>query len=330
MGLDLPSKPKLSLSKSHRIGVFCGGTSSERVISKRSGHAVIQALKRSGYCVSELDPAKPAQVSRLVNSIDIAFLTLHGAGGEDGTIQEWLEKRGKPYVGSGANSSRLAYDKIKTKRILIQRRIPTAPFIILQRGSRWQEALKKFGCPCFIKPPREGSSIGILSVSILSPSTLKKIKARLQVYGELMAERTLEGAEYTVGILGQKALPVVELRPKSLFYDFKAKYTSGMTDYIVPAEISVSFARKLQNIATRTHKALGLRDLSRIDLKVDRAGNPFVLEANSIPGFTEFSLLPKAAKACGLSFEALCCRLVSLAIRRKPLTSHRVKKVKTK
>ena len=327
----LSLKPKLFLSKRFHIGVFCGGTSSEREISKRSGRAVIQALKRSGFRVTALDPVKPREMKKRLSEIEAAFIALHGEGGEDGTIQAFLEKNRKSYVGSCAAPSRLAFDKIKTKRILIKNHIPTAPFIVLRQGSAsWLAQVKKFGLPCFIKPSREGSSIGVISVTQWDRKTEKQIRDSLLQYKELLVERTLEGAEYTVGILGQKALPVVELRPKSTFYDFRAKYTSGMTDYIVPAEISGTFAKKLQRIALKTHQVLGLRDLSRVDMKVDEKGNPFVLEANSIPGFTEFSLLPKAAKADGLSFDELCCKLVSYALKRNPEVGQYGKKIKTK
>ena len=176
----------------------------------------------------------------------------------------------------------------------------------------WKKKLQNFGTPAFLKPVADGSSVGVFPVHDLAKS-VKKIRRELAHFGRLLAERKIEGREFTVGILGRKALPVIELISSREFFDFKAKYTPGITRHEVPARIPAALARKLRRIALKAHRSLGLRDFSRVDLMVDRQGRPFVLEANSIPGMTSLSLLPEAARAAGISFENLCMRLVRRA-----------------
>lgn len=309
------SNPKSGSSKNLKIGVLFGGRSSERKISLRSGRAVHQALVRSGYSTLCIDPANSRKMRRALGRIDLAFLALHGHGGEDGIIQERLERSGIPYVGSDAVGSRRAFDKRTAKNLFQKKRIPTPDFVII-RISDWRRKLARFPTPYFVKPLRDGSSIGVFSVEDLSESA-ETIRQALKQYGELLVERKIEGREFTVGVLGRKALPVVELVPKRSFYDYRAKYTKGMTEYRVPAPIPRKLTRRLQRIALVVHRTLGLRDMSRVDMMVDRKGRPYVLEANSIPGFTELSLLPKAARAGGISFERLCSNLVSWAWERR-------------
>ncbi len=312
------SKPKLSFSKQLRVGVVCGGTSSERRISLKSGRAVSKALKDAGLCVLFMDPARRSSWRTQLSRIDVAFIALHGLGGEDGTIQRYFEQKKKPYTGADPRASYLAFDKLQTKKILNQKKISTADWKILKGAKAYLDA-RKFKTPFFVKPLQEGSSIGVYEVTNLD-SQWKLIQKSLQKYGEVMIERSIMGPEYTVGVLGKEALPVVELRPRGAFYDYHSKYTSGMTEYLVPAPIRSALSAKLQRLALRVHRALGLRDLSRIDFKVDaKSGRAFVLEANSIPGFTEFSLLPKAARSKGISFPELCESLVRMAYQRKNL-----------
>ncbi len=312
----LPSKQKLSSLHKIQIGVFCGGTSSEKKVSLRSGKAVYEALKRSGMQARMVDPSKVTSWSKIKKQFDVAFLALHGEGGEDGEIQNRLARLRIPFTGSDASSSRIAFDKLLTKIRLIQHRVPTPVFSLITRRN-YKKIISCFTPPFFVKPLREGSSIGVFEITDGDVSEAR-ISQSLKKYSQLLLERTIEGPEYTVGILGNKALPVVEMRPKGAFYDYHSKYTKGMTQYLVPAPISKSLANRLQRMALKSHRALKLRDLSRIDFKVDRkTGGIFVLEANSIPGFTEFSLLPKAAKCEGISFETLCQTLVFFAISRR-------------
>ncbi|OGW80745.1 MAG: hypothetical protein A2Z83_01375 [Omnitrophica bacterium GWA2_52_8] len=242
------------------------------------------------------------------------FIALHGKGGEDGQIQQYLDRKKVPYVGSGPRASYRAYNKIASKKILTKKNIPTAEYAELHPAA-WQRQMSSIGLPVCVKPVYEGSSIGVFFVEDLKKSA-EKVKRAFRMYGSMMAEKKIDGREFTVGILGRRALPVIELKPKRQFYDYCAKYTKGMTRYEVPARIPRRLARKMQKIALRTHAALGLRDLSRVDLMLDRQGRIFVLEANSIPGFTEFSLLPKAAAAAGIPFGEVCLGLLGRALKR--------------
>lgn len=319
MPQELSSNPKLkkpeSLNSLLKVAVLCGGSSSERKISLRSGKAVYAALCRAGFKTTRLDPRNwPKTVSSLKKN-DVVFVALHGKGGEDGVLQKKLDKLNIPYIGSNARSSWNAFDKAVSKKIFLKNRIPT-PAGVVAPESGWEKKFFALQPPLFVKPAREGSSIGVFQIEDLSQGA-EKIKRSLKRYGTLLVEKKIDGREFTVGILGSKALPVVEMKPKEGFYDYKAKYTKGMTKYQVPAKIPSGLAKKMQKIALRVHKSLGLRDFSRVDIMTDRRGNPYVLEANSIPGFTELSLLPKAAQAVGISFEDLCAKLVGFALKRK-------------
>lgn len=300
-----------------RIGVLSGGTSSERVISLRSGRAVSTSLAGQGFRVIGIDPRDEPRAEEKLRQIDLAFLALHGKGGEDGTIQERLEKAGISYVGSDGRGSRLAFDKIEAKKRFRRAGIPTPRWRTFDRKS-WRE-LQNFPTPFFVKPVADGSSIGVFLVEDF-PKSVEKIIRALDEYPLLFAEEKIGGREFTVGILGARALPVVELRPKGEFYDYKSKYTAGMTEYLVPAPIPAAWGRRFQRLALQVHRTLGLRDFSRVDLMADPHGKPYILEANTIPGFTELSLLPKAAREAGISFDELCLRLIKMAWRRNGKT----------
>lgn len=296
-----------------RIGVLTGGDSSERAISLRSGKAVFKGLLQNGFKTCRIDPRNKFRAQKALSQVDLAFIALHGKGGEDGSIQRRLERLGIPYVGSDEHGSRLAFNKVEAKKVFERAGIPTPPWKVVNQRS-WQ-TLEDFPTPFFVKPVANGSSIGVFLVEDFKRSAEKLMQAFKQ-YPVLLIERQIVGRELTVGILGKGALPVVELRPKRRFYDYRAKYTRGMTEYLVPAPIPDSWRRKFQKLALKVHEVLGLRDFSRIDLMVDRNGEGYVLEANTIPGFTELSLLPKAAREAGISFENLCLRLVQMAWRR--------------
>ncbi len=301
-----------------RIGVFLGGTSKERPISIKSGAAIYEALLKAGQKAVLIDTANGFQSQLKDKSIDVAFLALHGTGGEDGTIQSVLQRYGIPYTGSGPKASKSAFNKELSKRILKRARIPTPDYAILTK-TNWRRITGKWKIPYVVKPLEEGSSIGIFFVERKGAGGAK-IRSGLNRYGRLMIERKMAGREFTVGVLGRQALPVIELRPKRRFYDFKAKYTKGMTEYLAPAPITDNLRKRLQRLALKTHRALGLSGFSRVDFKMDSENKPYVLEANSIPGFTETSLLPKAARCVGMSFEHLCLYLLDQAFqsKRKP------------
>jgi D-alanine-D-alanine ligase len=300
--------------KNLKVGVLCGGISSERAVSLRSGRAVSGALKRAGISVFRTDPKFSLDFKKALLRMDIAFIALHGQGGEDGSIQKRLEEAEIPYIGSDAKASWLAFNKAEAKRKFKKAGIPTPDWLMVH-SKNWRK-LETFGTPFFIKPVANGSSIGVFLVEDLAHSAVKITRAH-RTYGALLAEKRIDGREFTVGILGTQSLPVIELRPKRVFYDYCAKYTKGMTEYLVPAPIPSSWRRKLQDLAQRTHKALALRDFSRVDMMMDHKGRAYVLEANTIPGFTELSLLPKAAREAGISFKDLCLRLLQMALARK-------------
>jgi D-alanine-D-alanine ligase len=297
--------------KGIRIGVLEGGLSSERSVSLRSGRAIKQALRSAGIRPVSVDPGRRARFRKLLARLDLAFIALHGAGGEDGTIQNLLERRGIAYIGSDAAGCRNSFDKRVSKRLFSSHGIPTPAAVIVNRRN-WRRKAARFGPPFFVKPLREGSSVGVFLVEDLRRAAAR-IRAALARYGELLLERRIEGREVTVGILGRRALPVVELRPRRAFYDYVAKYTKGMCRYLVPAPLAAPAARRIQRVALAAHRRLGLRDFSRVDLMLDRRGRPYVLEVNSIPGFTERSLLPKAARAAGIGFTELCLELLTAA-----------------
>ncbi len=291
-----------------------GGASSEREVSLRSGQAVCGAFKRLGLDVHGVDARNGFRKQLSSTKPRMVFIALHGRGGEDGAVQKVLEELDIPYIGSTPRASLQAFDKLKSKKIFDLHNIPTPPWICLTRKN-WEANWKKLSPPVFLKPVREGSSIGIILAK-----TERDYEAGLEVslkqYSSVLVERKITGREFTVGILGEKALPVLELKTKREFYDYEAKYTKGLTEYFVPASIGEDLSNTLRTLAEKVHKELGLRDFSRVDIMMDSAGRPYVLEANSIPGFTETSLLPKAAKAAGIDFDHLCLELVELASRR--------------
>ena len=312
--MDTTSHTQSIVESVGKVGVLLGGKSRERPISLKSGRAVYKALKNSGIDVIKIDTANGFRSGLKHTPIDLAFVALHGSGGEDGAIQRILERFRVPYVGSNPTASACAFEKSKAKKLFIRHGIPTADYAVVTRGN-WRRLLGKWSPPYVIKPVDEGSSIGVVFVEDKKEEK-RKIESSLRRYPRLIIERKIEGREFTVGILGEQALPVIELKPKRKFYDYKAKYTKGLTDYLIPAPISESLAARLQSIALKAHRILRLRDLSRVDIMTNEREEPFVLEVNSIPGFTETSLLPKAARQIGIEFDELCLRLLELAARR--------------
>ncbi len=297
------------------IGVLMGGYSSEREISLKSGQAVSQALKQQGYIVKEIDITEQDEnkiAEQILDSkIDKAFITLHGKLGEDGTIQSILEKINISYVGSGVQPSRLAINKIETKKVLQENGIA------VPKSRDRSHFLKSGTCPyflpCVIKPVDEGSSIGISLVKE-EGQWASALQNALRYNSDIFCEEYIKGRELTVGILGEEPLPVIEICTEKEFFNFTAKYNKGMTKYIVPAQISRDMAVELQTIALKVHKIIGCKDFSRVDFILSDEGIPYVLEINTIPGFTETSLLPMAAKQAGISFQQLCQQLIEMNI----------------
>lgn len=315
MPQEFTLNPKFASLKSLKVGVILGGVSSERTISIRSGKAVIQALKRLGIQTVMIDPKYKSRMNQRLKAIDVAFIALHGKGGEDGEIQKTLDRKKIPYAGSAPVPHLNSFDKLKSKRIFSRGHVPSPQYWLLRR-SDWRKKLPAVKWPVFIKPLQEGSSVGVFEIANLE-SAKSKLKKAFKHYPELLAEKAVEGREFTVGILDDKPLPAIELIPSRDFFDYKAKYTPGMTRYEIPVSLSGSEETRLKRIALKAHKALKLRDFSRVDLMRDGTGRFYVLEVNSIPGLTEMSLLPKAARAAGISFEELCSRVLINALKRE-------------
>jgi len=299
-----------------RVGVLAGGPSNERDISLRSGKAVHDALIGEGVDAVLLDVGSDIRNMIKREPIDVAFIALHGRFGEDGTVQNILESLGMPYTGSGVEASRLALDKIAAKQVFTDSMIPVPRHEVVSKTRYDADKISRLGLPVAVKPQFEGSSIG-LSVVREKDALEAAIDKALEYDDNALVEEYIDGRELTVGILEDKALPVIEIVTKGKIYDYSAKYSDPETKYLVPAPISDAQSLKAQELGVRAHTALGCRCFSRIDMMMDSSGALFVLEANTIPGMTERSLLPKAAGAKGLNFGALCIILVKDALQRR-------------
>lgn len=300
------------------IGVILGGPSAERAVSLCTGKAIADALRLRGHRVIEIGEHGPIEEGIFTNRIDIAFIALHGSYGEDGTIQKFLEDLDIPYTGSGPVASHNALDKTAAKRIFIENNIPTPEYIVTtcEDSAILDKIEKQFSFPVVIKPLDSGSSIGLSIVK--APEDLATAQDEAFKYNSrIIIERYIPGHEITVGILGEAPLPVIEIVPKEGHYSYEAKYTKGMTEYIVPARLPSDIYMSVQHIGKEAHRVLGCRDFSRVDMRLDPDGEPWVLEVNTIPGFTETSLFPKAARALGIEFGQLCEWILSLAWERR-------------
>ena len=303
-----------------KIGVLMGGRSGERKISLRSGKNVLAALKRQGLKAVGIDVGPDVARKLISQKIEVAFVILHGKYGEDGTIQGLLEMMNIPFTGSGVLASALAMHKGYSKKIFKEEGIPTPEFLWVKSGDDLEKAAyqaqDELGLPLIIKPLEEGSSIGVAIVKNYQDAVAGFIKLHRK-YGELIAERFIPGMNITVGILGSgqraRALPILELIPKNEFYDFKAKYTKGMTEFIIPARLPGSLYRKAQETALAAHHVLGCNGWSRVDAIVDRAGTPFILEVNTLPGMTDLSDLPAEAKVEGMSYDDVVLEILASA-----------------
>ncbi len=294
-----------------KVCVLLGGPSAEREVSLRSGAAVARALRSLGWRVDEVDP-----VGRwsLPAGTDAVFVALHGTYGEDGTVQEELEGFGVAYTGCGVEASRLAFDKVLTKERLVAAGVPTAPHVVIGgAGAPWPEGWEP---PLVVKPVRQGSSVGLRFVDERGGWADALVEC-LRHDTEALVEPRILGREVTVGVLDGRALPVVEVRPRSGAYDYRSKYTTGETEYLCPAPFDDEVTARLQAAGLAAFEAVGGRDYARVDVMVGEGGKPFVLEVNTLPGMTETSLLPKAAAAAGIPFPELCSRMVDLAMRRR-------------
>ncbi|MCX7823864.1 MAG: D-alanine--D-alanine ligase [Syntrophobacterales bacterium] len=306
-----------------RVAILAGGFSAEREVSLSSGFQVSKALNPERYEVLMYDPAHDlVKLAQNAENIDVAMIMLHGRGGEDGTIQGFLEALGIPYQGSRVLGSAIAMNKIISKYLYIQAGLPVAPYMVCRIGDQPDEAIirERIGFPLVVKPEQEGSSIGVTIVR--EPKELKEALEKAWSYDrQCLLEKYLPGREITVGVLGNsppRALPPIEIRPSAgfEFFDYTAKYQAGATEEICPAPISENLTLKCQEYALRAHKALCCEDYSRTDMILHN-GEFYILETNTIPGMTSTSLFPQAARVAGLSFSELLDTLIELAMEKR-------------
>jgi D-alanine-D-alanine ligase len=291
--------------KYQNVGVLMGGPSAEREVSLNSGKAVARGLQKAGYDVTSIDLT--GYEVDLPAGIQAVFVALHGEFGEDGRVQQILQDGSVPYTGSGPDASRRSFDKSLSKQIFREHDLPVPRYeIISNAGAR------TIPLPAVTKPLRQGSSIGVNIVSD-EAAWEKAFADSLSYDGEVIVEEFVQGSEITVGVVGDQVLPVVEIRPLAGHYSYEAKYTKGKTDYVVPAEIPGEWAATCQDLGLRAFQALGCRGMGRVDFRMRPDGEFLILELNNIPGFTETSLLPKAAQAMGIEFPELCDRIMNMA-----------------
>ncbi|WP_177505759.1 D-alanine--D-alanine ligase family protein [Anaerosinus sp.] len=306
--------------KEKKIVVLMGGPSAEREVSLNTGKAILQALKNKEYNAVGLE----IEPTRLFDQLkeckcDIVFNAIHGKYGEDGYLQGALELLGIPYTGSGVLANALAMDKVVSKRLFVAGNVSTPRFTVYERSDLSEnitkEIIQEYSLPVVIKASTQGSSIGVSIVE--NVDDLKRAIEDSFKYSEhILVEEFIQGRELTVAVWGDKeksALPIIEIVPHSGKYDYRSKYTKGATDYIVPAKIDDNLTEKIQAMSLKTFKLLGCKGIARIDVMLGADNVPYVLEVNTVPGMTETSLVPKAAKAIGISFEELCEKLLLMA-----------------
>ncbi|MDP3420616.1 MAG: D-alanine--D-alanine ligase [Thiobacillus sp.] len=294
-----------------KVAVMLGGTSAERPVSLNSGNAVLAALTRQGVDAHAFDPANRNLGDLISGEFDRVFIALHGRYGEDGCMQGALELLNLPYTGSGVMASAIGMDKWRTKLLWRAAGLPTADWDILVADSDFAAIEKRLGLPIFVKPAREGSSIGMSKVT--EAGTLKAaFEVAVEHDALVLAEKFIDGAEFTVGILGTTALPLIRLQPakEKAFYDFEAKYLRDDTQYHCPAGLPDAQEMALRHLALDAFRLVEGRGWGRVDVMLDSLGNPYLLEVNTSPGMTDHSLVPMAARVAGLSFDQLCIAIL--------------------
>jgi D-alanine-D-alanine ligase len=298
------------------VGVLYGGRSAEREVSLMSGSGVCEALRSAGVDAHLFDTGTRTLVDLINAGFDRVFIALHGRHGEDGTLQGMLELMGLPYTGSGPLASSLAMDKIMTKKVWFEQDLPTPGFAVLTQDTNLESVVDDLGLPLIIKPPHEGSTLGVTKVA-KTEELLAAYRLAAQYDREVLAEKFIEGRELTVPLLGQreslKALPIIEIVAPAGNYDYGHKYVSNDTQYICPAQLDAGLTQKILQLAEQAYEALGCEGWGRADFMLDAQGMPWLLEMNTSPGMTSHSLVPMGAKAAGMSYVELCMTILSSA-----------------
>jgi D-alanine-D-alanine ligase len=297
-----------------KVAVLMGGHSAERAISLQSGNAVLKALQAAGIDAHGLDAADRKLVDELQNGgYARVFIALHGRGGEDGVMQGLLDVMGLPYTGSGVLGSALAMDKLRTKQVWESAGIPTPAFVILHDEADLETIQNTLDYPVIVKPAREGSSIGISRVD--SDAQLKTAwQLALRYDADVLAEQWIEGEEYTAGLLAEEVLPLIRLETPNTFYDYAAKYEADTTRYLIPCGLDEDRETRLQGQSLAAFNATGASGWGRVDFMLDAGGQPWFIEVNTVPGLTDHSLVPMAAKAAGMDFTRLVCRILETTL----------------
>lgn len=296
-----------------KVAVLMGGPSAEREVSFKSGRAVLNALHKAGVDAVGVDADSDVLDRLKALGVDRVFIALHGRWGEDGVIQGALEVLGIPYTGSGVLGSALAMDKLRSKQIWMAAGIPTPDYVDICDADALTSVSNRIGLPAFVKPNREGSSIGVSKCA--SEAELQQAWEQARALDdELFAERYVDGAELTVGILAEDALPIIHLQTPRTFYDYQAKYEAEDTQYLCPSGLRVDLEARLQDTAKQAFDVLGCTGWGRVDLILDTDDTPYFLEVNTVPGMTDHSLVPMAARAAGLEFEELVQRILETSL----------------
>ena len=330
-----------------KVAVLMGGRSSEREISLRTGQGIAQALRSLGHDVvavdaadghllppgeedrgalpvSALEPAGEVALARAetLAGADVVLIALHGSTGENGTLQALLDLTGKPYTGSGMLASALAMNKAMAKRLFESAGIPTPRWVLVEtdglvhalvRSGDVPPQIQRLGFPVVVKPNQEGSSVGLTIVQ-RGQDLGEAFRAASAFGAEILVEAYVEGRELTVALLGEQPLPIIEIRPRGGLYDYESKYTAGRSDYFCPADLPGDLAARVSDLGVRAARVLGCRGVVRVDFRLDPAGEAWCLEVNTVPGMTETSLVPMAAKAAGLGYDQVVQRMLDLAL----------------
>ena len=307
----------MALITKKKIGVLMGGLSSEREVSLASGNAILEALKGKGYDAVAVDVGREVGEQLRKSGVEVAFNGLHGKFGEDGAIQGLLEILGIPATGSGILASAMGMNKIISKTVFKAYGLHVGPFMVVSAGDKepLTTAQMELGFPLVVKPCSEGSSVGV-SVVNTGDELAPAVKLAFSYDREILIEKYIRGMEVQVGVLGERALGAIEIVPKDVFYTYKAKYEQGMSEHFFPARVPEAVYKRTLDAGLAAHRALGCRGYSRVDFIIDAAGDPYILEVNTLPGMTATSLLPDIARGVGMSFPDLVEEILRLALQK--------------